>query len=37
MFHLAIIPFIPDLFVFVPLATYIWGRHNGSKRRRLNP
>lgn len=35
MIHLAIIPFIPDLFIVIPAATFAWGYSRGNRRRRL--
>jgi hypothetical protein len=35
MTHLAIIPFIPDLFIILPAATFAWGYNRGARRRRL--
>ena len=33
----AIIPFVPDLWVFLPAASAAWGYYKGSKRKRLMP
>lgn len=31
----SIIPFIPDLWILIPAATYGWGYFKGAKRKRL--